>query len=247
MTAPSEDSPRRSDEERRFLAAYDPSAYERPSVAVDVALLTVEGGALHALMAPRARFPDRGRWALPGGFVRIDESLPAAAQRVLRDRAGLEGVFVEQLFTFGAPDRDPRMRVIAVAYYALVSPALFARAQGVGRACRLRVPWEGEAGGAVEALGPDGGPLPLAFDHADILGSAVLRIRGKLAYAPLVFELLPPAFTILQARQVHEVILGRRLNKDSFRRTFLASRQVVPTGEKQTGVGYRPAALYRRA
>ena len=235
-------------EEVAFLAAYDPGAFERPSVAVDVALLSAFDGALHALLLRRDQHPHRGRWALPGGFVRMDESLEEAAGRLLRDKASLAQVFVEQLFTFGDPDRDPRMRVLAVAYYALVHPARFKEAletvEGLELG-RLVVPWEGETGGPVEVEGPHGGDRPMAFDHADILGMAVKRIRGKLDYSPIGFQLLPPNFTLRELQEVHETILARPLNKDSFRRRMLATGLLEATGEREHAVGHRPAELYR--
>jgi ADP-ribose pyrophosphatase YjhB (NUDIX family) len=169
-------------------------------VAVDVVLLSVRDGAIRALLGRRDDHPHRGRWALPGSFLRIDESLDAAAARVLATKAGMEGIFSEQLYTFGAPERDPRTRVLSVAYYALVEPttlerAVATRADAGLRLARLAVPWPGETGGPVDAIAEDGTPLPLAFDHADVLGMAVKRIRGKLDYAPIGFELLPDAFS----------------------------------------------------
>jgi 8-oxo-dGTP diphosphatase len=242
----------RADDELAFLATYDASGYSRPSVAVDVVLLTVRDEALWTLLGRRVDHPARDRWALPGGFVGIDESLDAAADRVLRDKAGLPDVFSEQLYTFGAPERDPRTRVISVAYYALVDPATLDRTVGRvdddrRRIARLAVAWAGETGGPVEALDPAGTPLPLAFDHAEILGTAVKRIRGKLDYAPIGFELLPAMFSLRDLRLVHEAILGRALNKDSFRRRILDRGLVVPTGQRAAGVGHRPPELYRFA
>jgi len=244
--------PAATDDELAFLADYDASRYPRPSVAVDVVLLTVRDGGVSALLGRREDHPHRGRWALPGGFLRIDESLDAAAHRVLRSKARLRDAFTEQLYSFGSPNRDPRTRVISVAYYALVEPAALDRAvaarAGAGLIlARLDVPWPGETGGPVAALDPDGTPLPLAFDHADILGMAVKRIRGKLDYAPIGFELLPRAFSLRDLRLVHEAILGRPLNKDSFRRRILDRGLVVPTGERAAGVGHRPPELYRFA
>lgn len=240
------------DEEQAFLARYDASVFPRPSVAVDVVLLTVRDGAISALLTRRPEHPHRGRWALPGSFLGIDESLDAAAARVLESKAGLTDIFTEQLYTFGAPDRDPRTRVIAVAYYALVEPgeldrAVAARRDAGMRLARLRVPWPGETGGPVEALDEAGGGLQLAFDHAEILGMAVKRIRGKLDYAPIGFELLPDSFSLRDLRLVHEAILGRTLNKDSFRRRILDRGLVVPTGKRAAGVGHRPPELYRFA
>lgn len=245
-------STRPSAEERRFLAAYDPSRYERPSVTVDVVLLTVRGTEVHVLLGQRVNHPARGTWGLPGGFVQPDESLDEAAARVLADKAGLRGIFTEQLYTFGSPARDPRTRVISVAYYALVDADTLADAVGGARkdhhvVARVVVPWGGEAGGPVNALDAEGRPLPLAFDHADIIGTAIRRLRGKVGYAPLGFELLPDAFTLRDLRLIHEAILQRPLNKDSFRRHVLGQGLVAPTGARATGVGHRPPELYRFA
>ncbi len=182
-------------------ALADLDRYPHPHLAVDVALLTLHERALHVLLLRRSDPPHADTLALPGGFVRIDESLSAAAARVLADKCGLQQVFLEQLYTFGAVDRDPRGRVV--------------RAQ------------------------------PLAFDHSSILGTAVQRLRGKIDYAPVGFELLPPEFTLLELLQVHEVVLGRELNKDSFRRRMLASGLLAETGRERRDGAWRPAALYR--
>jgi 8-oxo-dGTP diphosphatase len=232
--------------EREFLAAYDASRFPHPSVTVDIALVSVVEGRLEALLVRRAEHPDRGLWSLPGGFVRMDESLDRAAARVLEAKAGLRGRFLEQLYTFGEPGRDPRTRVITVAYYALVEPAALRLPEDPNVRCaRLQVPWAGERGGPVQALDRAGKPLPLAFDHAEILGLVVRRLRGKLDYAPIGFELLPREFTLLDLQSVHEAILGRRLNKDSFRRRMLDSGLLAPTGRREEDVGHRPAEFYR--
>lgn len=233
-------------EEQDFLAAYDPSQFDRPSVAVDVAILSVVDGRLEVALVERTEHPHKGCWALPGGFVRMDESLDRAAERVLGQKAGLTDVYLEQLYTFGAPDRDPRTRVISVAYYALVDPARLAREDTDGLVFgRIAVPWQGETGGPVEVRDRSRRKLPLAFDHADILGMAVKRIRGKLDYTPIGFQLLPETFTLRRLQAVHETILGRTQNKDSFRRRMLASGLLEATGERETQVGHRPAELYR--
>ena len=230
--------------ERDFLEAYDPSAFDRPSVAVDVVLLTATEGSLRVLTVRRTEHPARGVASLPGGFVRMDESLDAAAERVIFEKAGLRDVFVEQLYTFGAVHRDPRTRVISVAYYALVDPARLLDGAD-RRILRVHTPWEGEAGGPAHALDDEGAPTPLAFDHDDILGMAVQRIRGKLDYSPIGFQLLPATFTLRRLQLVHETILGRGLNKDAFRRRMLATGLLGPTGEREREVGHRPAELYR--
>jgi 8-oxo-dGTP diphosphatase len=231
------DDPR---DEQSFLDEYDPAAYERPSVAVDVAVISASDGALRTLLVPRTQHPFRGRWALPGGFVGIDESLDAAAARVLAQKAGLRHVYLEQLYTFGHPRRDPRTRVISVAYYALVEATRLGDVGPSAAVTALQVPWEGETGGAVQAVG-----RTLAFDHDQILGMAVKRMRGKLDYTPIAFQLLGNTFTLLELQRVHETVLGRPQNKDSFRRRMLATGLLEPTGKMQTGVEHRPAELYR--
>jgi 8-oxo-dGTP diphosphatase len=234
--------------EQQFLDEYDASVFERPSVAVDVALITADEGHLQTVLVRRSDHPYQGRWALPGGFVQMKESLDDAAERVLRAKARLAGLFLEQLYTFGEPARDPRTRVIAVAYYALCAPDRFVvvpSAEAEVARARITVPWEGETGGPIEVAGADGRELPLAFDHAEILGMAVKRLRGKLDYAPIGFQLLGDAFTLLELQKVHETVLGRPLNKDSFRRRMLASGQLEATGRMQDGVDHRPAELYR--
>lgn len=248
MTARSKRPLEPSAEETAYLASYDPAAFERPSVTVDVVLLTVQYGELYTLVVRRAEHPHKGHWALPGGFVQMAESLEATAARVLKTKCSLEKVYVEQLATFGAPERDPRTRVISVAYCALVEIHRFEKAVARGgdaTVARLVVEWEGEKGGPARLVGADGKAMPLAFDHEDILGTAVKRIRGKLDYTPVGYQLLPDKFTLLDLQTVHETVLGRKVNKDSFRRRMLASGDLVATGEMQTDVGHRPAELYR--
>ena len=234
-------------DEEAFLAGYDASKFPRPSVAVDVALLSAGADGLHTVVHRRTGHPFKGRWQLPGGFIGLAEPLDAAAARVLARATGLKGVFLEQLFTFGAPRRDPRTRVISIAHYALVDRARFA---GLGasedaRVARIVVPWEGETGGPVELVDDGGRALDVAFDHEEIVGMAVKRLRGKLDYTPIGFQLLPERFTLLDLQRVHETVLGRPLNKDSFRRRMLASGLLEATGEAQKDVDHRPAELYR--
>ena len=234
--------------ETEFLTSYDPTAYERPSVAVDLVLMSVVEGAPAALLIRRDEHPCLGQWALPGGFVGIDESLDAAARRLLATKARMDDAYVEQLYTFGAVGRDPRTRIISVAYFALLPPARFAAALKTAPELTLAtlvVPWTGETGGAVEACSADGEPLPLAFDHADMLGLAVLRLRGKLDYSGVAFALLPERFTLRALQDVHEAILGVSLNKPAFRRRMLDRGWLEPTGERETGASFRPAELYR--
>lgn len=234
-------------DEQAFLASYDASQFPHPSLSVDVALVTVDEQGLRAVLIERPEHPDLGKWSLPGGFVGMQESLVDAAVRVLSTKVGIDGIFLEQLYTFGRPDRDPRTRVITVAYYALVDSETLSKVQqnpGVALAV-LEVPWKGEEGGAVKAKSESGKKLPFAFDHAEILGLVVQRLRGKLNYAPIGFELLPRKFTLRRLQSIHETILGHTLNKDSFRRRLLATGLLVATGELEKDVGHRPAELYR--
>lgn len=236
-----------AESEAAFLAGYDLTAFERPSVAVDIVVLGFARRSLSVAVYQRAEHPHRGRYALPGGFVRMDESLDAAAARLLHGKAGLRGVLIEQLYTFGAPGRDPRGRVIAVAYSALVDAARLARATTApgARVATVRVPWPGETGGPVELFDHTGSALPLAFDHADVLGMAVKRLRSKLDDGPVGFQLLPEEFTLRALQDVHEAVRGEAVNKDSFRRRMLASGFLEATGAHERDASHRPAELYR--
>jgi 8-oxo-dGTP diphosphatase len=228
--------------EAEFPAHDNPGDFERPLVATDVVVLTVHSGELHTLLVRRSQFPDKPRWMLPGGLVTIDEHLDAAAARMLRDNGGLTGALLEQLYTFGQSDRDPRMRVITVAYLALIPASCLQGA--VGSMCAVQVPWSAQEGGPAGAS-LNGVPLSMAPDLADILGLAVQRLRGRLGYSPVAYALLPETFTLRALQQVHEAILGHRLNKPSFRRRVLASGELLPTGCRETDASHRPAELYR--
>jgi len=239
--------PPADDEEARFLAAYDLAAFPRPSVTVDVALLTIRDGSFHAALVRRDEQPAVGRWALPGGFVRLDESLGDAVARVLSDKTGLHDVYTAQLATFGAVDRDPRGRIITVAYFALVPADRLAAELAAGARAtlaRLEVDEEGGHPGPVRAVG-SAGALPVAFDHAAILGLAIGRLRGRLWYAPDAFALVPDEFTLLDLQATYEAILGDRVDKNSFRRRILASGLVLPVGRRREGLRSRPAELFR--
>ena len=232
--------------EAEFLAGYDLTRFDRPSVAVDVAVLTAGREGLRVVVYRRTEHPALGRYALPGGFVRLDESLEAAAARLLRDKTGLERVFIEQVRTFGEPGRDPRGRIIAVGYYALVHPRRFdevSAARGATAAVvRMR---EGKRD--AEILDAGGAALPLAFDHGAMLGAAVERLRDDLDRSAAGFQLLPPAFTLRALQDVHEAVRGEVLNKDSFRRRLLAAGVLEATGKREQDTQHRPAELYRFA
>ncbi|HSI19841.1 MAG TPA: NUDIX domain-containing protein [Sphingomonas sp.] len=229
--------------EAEFLSSYDPAAFERPSVAVDLVLMSIVDGAPAALLMRRDAYPYQGDWALPGGFVAIDESLDRAAERVLTDKANMRDAYIEQLYTFGGVDRDPRMRIISVAYFALLPCDRFAAALA-GRSDLLLASLTVADDGAITA-NADGAALPLAFDHGDILAVAVQRLRGKLDYAGIAFALLPERFTLRALQDVYEAILGVSLNKPAFRRRMLDRGWLEPTGERETGTSFRPAELFR--
>lgn len=221
------------------------ATFPQPSVAVDVVLLGIARDRLRVLLIEREGQPFAGIYGLPGGFVAIDETLDAAALRVLKTKAAQQGVFLEQLFTFGELARDPRTRVVSVAYYALVDTARLERAAASAKATLGTIAQPHGVHAPIDVTRADGSALPLAFDHLDIVRVAVGRIRGKLDYAPIGYELLPKTFTLYDLQRVHEIVAGRPFNKDSFRRKMLASGALVGTGETQSDVGHRPAALYR--
>lgn len=235
-------------DEAAFLESYDPNAFERPSVAVDLMLMSVVDGVPAVLLTRREQHPFCGAWALPGGFVGIGENLDAAAHRVLREKARMADAYVEQLYTFGAVDRDPRTRIISVAYFALLPADRFAAALKAApelALAELAVPWKGEAGGPVEARIGDSGSLRLAFDHGDMLSLAIRRLRGKLDYSRIAFALLPERFTLRALQDIYEAILDTRLNKPAFRRRMIDRGWLEPTGEREIGASFRPAELYR--
>lgn len=192
-------------------------------------VLTVLNSALEVLLTLRPEPPFEGQWSLPGGFVGPNESADNAAARELHTKAGVENVYLEQLYTFSDPKRDPRSRVVSVAYYALVSPDRLTDQKGL-RETRW-FPMQ------------DAPPVDLAFDHAEILKTTIERIRGKLEYAPIGFQLLPPQFTLTELQRVHEAILGRPIDKRNFRSKILKSGLIQELNEFRTGA-HRPARLY---
>lgn len=210
---------------------YDVSRYERPSVTVDVVIFTLYDKKLNVLLLQRKNWPYEGYWAIPGGFVRMDESLDQAARRELEEETGVQDVYLEQLFTFGAPERDPRTRVISVAYFALISADTQAiRASDESTDVR----WF-----PLEAL-----PGQLAFDHDHILATAMERLRSKLEYTTLAFQLLPEVFSILELKDIYEQILGEELDKGNFYRKIKDVKVLEDTGLRREGRG-RPTSLYR--
>jgi 8-oxo-dGTP diphosphatase len=210
-----------------------------PRIAIDLVLMTIADGALAALLANRV--PGEA-WALPGGHLDETESLDGAARRILETEARMPEGYMEQLYTFGGAEG------MAVAYFALLPVQAFAKALKAAphlALAELAVPWSGETGGAVAANTEEGEPLVLAPGHPDILGLAVKRLRGKLDYSRVGFALLPSEFTLRQLQDVHEAILGVKLNKPAFRRRTLDKGWIEGTGARETGASFRPAELYR--
>ncbi len=214
------------------MASKTSKAKHAPAVSVDTIILTLVDGDLRVLLVKRGRAPFAGSWAIPGGFVEPDESLEQAARRELAEETGIDDVaYLEQLYTFGDPNRDPRGQVITVAYYALVPPMEFEPVGGDD---------------AAEAAWFSMYDLPdLAFDHREILDYGLARLRAKLEYTSVGFGLLPEEFTLGDLQSLYEAILGRELDKRNFRRRIRSLGLVEPTDQRRMNGVHRPARLYR--
>lgn len=217
--------------------------FPRPSLTVDCVVFGLDkenfrrgpscGSPLQLkiMLIQRKLPPFEGQWALPGGFVRLNESLEEAARRELLEETGIENVFLEQLYSFGDVDRDPRDRVVTVAYYALVNL------------------WEYSVRAATDARDARWFAIsqlpPLAFDHDRIVQVALKRLKGKVRYEPIGFELLPTKFTLTQLQRLYETILGQTLDKRNFRKKILKMNLLVQLDQMQTDVAHRAARLYQ--
>jgi 8-oxo-dGTP diphosphatase len=198
-------------------------------VTVDVVIFTIQQGVLKVLLVKRLIDPFIGQFAIPGGFVLEDEDLEQAAERELREETGVSDVYLEQLYSFGKPDRDPRGRVVTIAYFALISADRTLKAG---------------TDAAEAAWYPMDDLPPLAFDHAMILNYALERLRNKLEYTTVGFQLLPKKFTLTELQEVYGAILGKKLDKRNFRRKMSVLKILKPLREYRRG-GQRPAQLYR--
>lgn len=202
-----------------------------PAITTNVVVFTLRDDELKLLLLRRGSEPFKGVWSLPGGRLAPDEDLDASAMRTLEEGTGVSGVYLEQLYTFGAPERDPRRRAIAVCYFALVpSERLQLRAalnaEGVGWFSLAELP-------------------ELAFDHAEMVEVARQRLEAKLAYSTIALQFMPAKFTLSELQQVYEIILDERLDKRNFRKRILALGQVDETPEVRRNGSHRPARLYR--
>lgn len=264
-------------EEREYLQSYDPNEFERPSVAVDTVIFSVdselnnqnyrklEKQKLTVLLVKRGSHPYWGCWSLPGGFVGPDETLAQTANRIINSKTRLSNLYIEQLYTFSQPGRDPRMRVISCAYMALIDRRAFefketealkwfelevsARDDKLtliaeGERLEIDIKKEEQQNGLMTSYKYAARPgSALAFDHADIILEALLRLRNKIEYTDLAFNLMPPEFSITQLQQIYEIILGTQLLAPAFRRKIAA--KIEETGEYIKDKGHRPSRLFK--
>lgn len=205
--------------------------YEQPGVTVDLVIFTVNDDMLKVMLVKRAEEPFADSWSLPGGFLKTSESLEDAALRVLREKAGVANVYVEQLYTFGDPNRDPRARVITVTYFALI-------------------PWKdlvpSPSDKISDLMWTSVYHLPkLAFDHRKIVEYAVKRLRAKASYSNIVYSLMPRQFRLSELQRMYEIIINDKLDKRNFRKRMLATGLLQETGRKDIAGAHRPAMLYK--
>jgi ADP-ribose pyrophosphatase len=207
------------------------TSYEQLGVTVDLVIFTVNKDKLKVLLTKRAEAPFPSYWSLPGGFLLFGESLDEAALRVLKEKTGVRNVYLEQLYTFGKPNRDPRARVITVAYFALIPWANLDQPESKKVADLTWTPVD---------------QIPrLAFDHKEILKSAVQRLRAKVSYSNIVYGLMPERFRLSELQKMYEIILDEDLDKRNFRKRMLSSGLLQETGKKDLLGAHRPAMLYQ--
>ncbi len=212
--------------EQEFLKNYDSSDFAKPSVAVDLILFTVQENQLQVLLTKRQSHPFAGMLSLPGVFVGIDETLDQAAQRALYQKTGLHDIYFEQLYTWGDLNRDPRMRIISVSYYALVP------------ADQIQLSSQDAIFYPVDKI------QDLAFDHAEMIRYGRERIRNKVNYTDIAFSLVPEEFTLPQLQKIYEILLGQDLYKANFRKKI--AQQSIATDKMQSGTKHRPSRIYRK-
>ena len=205
--------------------------YEQPAVTVDLVIFTVNEHMLKIMLVKRAENPFADCWSIPGGFLKAGKSLDDAALRVLKEKTGTENVYMEQLYTFGDPNRDPRTRVITVTYFALI-------------------PWKNliqpESDKVADLTWVSVDRLPkLAFDHKEIVQYAIQRLRAKASYSNIVYGLMPRQFRLSELQNIYEIIINDKLDKRNFRKRMLATGLLQETGKKDKVGAHRPAMLFK--
>jgi ADP-ribose pyrophosphatase YjhB (NUDIX family) len=263
--------------EKDFLASYNPNKYDKLSLRTDILIFSVSDGGqenyrklskkyFSVLLCKRDTYPYKDKWSLPGGFVKIDEDIEAAAIRILKDKTNIHDIYLEQLYTYGSPNRDPRMRVISTSYMALIDK------NKINDKLPENVSWFNvtalEDKKYIDVTLDNGCETikfkikktlkekttdrykyeiekndKLAFDHPLIITSGISRLKNKLEYTDIVFNMMPEYFTLGELQQVYEVILGKKLLDPAFRR--IIANKVVKTTKMQTGGGHRPSVLFK--
>ncbi len=205
--------------------------YQRPALATDCVIFGFDGGELKLLLIEREKEPFKNKWALPGGFVFMEETTETCAKRILLEKAGIKNMFIEQLYTFSDIDRDPRERIISVAYFALVNKHQYELVAGRDT---IKAEWFEISN------------LPkLGFDHGKIVKTAIQRLKGKVSYQPIGFELLDEKFTLTQLQAVYESILGTSIDKRNFRKKILGMGLLLALEEKEKNVARKAARFYK--
>ena len=241
--------------EEEYLAQYDPNAYEKPAVTVDMLIFTMNRGKnLQLLLIQRGGHPFRGKWAIPGGFIQMDEALEDAAARELEEETNLKNIYLEQLYTFGAVNRDKRMRVISVAYLALVPESMleFKAGDDAADACLFEVQ---QNNGSFTLYSKQReltvAAEDLAFDHQEIIQTALDRLKGKIKYTDIALELLrdKEKFSIYELQMIHEAIIGEKIDIANFRRSFkskyMDTGRVEKLEEKCYEYSKKPSSYYK--
>ena len=206
-------------------------AYKNPALAIDLVVFGYHEKVLSVLLLNRKELPFKDKWTLPGAFLQMEERFSEACSRVLTTKLGMDKVYLEQLYSFDEPDRDPRGRVLSVSYYALVNPKKFKIVAGT---MANDVQWH------------DITKMPdLGFDHTNIFKKALQRLRSKILYFPVGFELLDDLFTMTELHELYECILNTTIDRRNFRRKILDSEYIINTGTKREGLQNRAPDLYK--
>ena len=263
--------------EEEFLKDYDPTKFDRLSITTDILIFSVSDGVqenyrklnkkyFSVLLVKRDNYPFKDKWCLPGGFVKIDEDIENAAPRILKDEANIENIYLEQLYTYGSPNRDPRMRVISTSYMALIDK------NKLDTKITKNASWFNvmllEDEKYIDVTLDNGEETikfkikkilkekttdrykfeivendKLAFDHPLVIAAGISRLKNKLEYTDIVFNMMPEYFTLGELQQVYELILGKKLLDPAFRR--IIADKVEKTSKMKTGGGHRPSVLFR--